>query len=53
MSRMQFIKRLRNKPCKTKRKVRTLEKRGTKSVGDFIGAETRRTEIELKVQFLK
>ena len=40
-----IIKRLRNKLRKTKRKVRTLEKRGTKSVGEFMEAETRRTEI--------
>ena len=53
MPRIQFIKRLRNKLCKTKQKVRTLEKRGTKSVGDFMEAEARRTEIELKLQFLK
>ena len=48
-----IIKRLRNKLCKTKRKVRTLEKRGAKSAEDFMEAETRRTEMELKVQILK
>ena len=48
-----IIKRLHNKLCKTKRKVRTLEKRGTKSVEDFMEVETRRTEIELKVQIFE